>query len=61
VEGDAALLDLGLPDLSGQEALARPRGEQDRGPRRGAYGDMGKPFGVGELLARIRTVLRHRT
>lgn len=73
---DAVLLDLGLPDLDGQEALARLRGfsavpvivlsARDREADKIAALDGGaddyveKPFGIGELLARIRTALRHR-
>ncbi len=73
---DAVLLDLGLPDLDGQEVLARLRAfsvvpvivlsARDREADKIAALDGGaddyveKPFGVGELLARIRTALRHR-
>lgn len=73
---DAVLLDLGLPDLDGQELLARLRGfsavpvivlsARDREADKIAALDGGaddyveKPFAVGELLARIRTALRHR-
>lgn len=73
---DAVLLDLGLPDLDGQEVLARLRrfsevpvivlSARDREIDKIAALDGGaddyieKPFGVGELLARIRTALRHR-
>lgn len=73
---DAVLLDLGLPDLDGQEALARLRGfsevpvivlsARDREADKIAALDGGaddyveKPFAVGELLARIRAALRHR-
>ena len=73
---DAVLLDLGLPDLDGQQVLARLRGfstvpvivlsARDREADKIAALDGGaddyveKPFGVGELLARIRTALRHR-
>jgi two-component system KDP operon response regulator KdpE len=73
---DGVLLDLGPPDLDGQEALARLRGfsavpvivlsARDREMDKIAALDGGaddyveKPFGVGELLARIRTALRHR-
>ena len=72
---DAVLLDLGLPDLDGQEALARLRAfssvpvvvvsARDREAEKIAALDAGaddyveKPFGVGELLARIRAALRH--
>jgi len=70
------LLDLGLPDLDGQEVLARLRGfspvpvivlsARDREADKIAALDSGaddyveKPFAVGELMARIRTALRHR-
>ncbi len=73
---DAVLLDLGLPDLDGQEALARLRAfsgvpvlvisARDREAEKVAALDAGaddyleKPFGVAELLARIRAALRHR-
>ncbi len=73
---DAVLLDLGLPDLDGQDALARLRSfsevpvivlsARDREADKIAALDGGaddyleKPFGPGELLARIRTALRHR-
>lgn len=70
------LLDLGLPDLDGQDALRRLRAFSDvpvivlsardreaekiEALDRGADDYVEKPFGVGELLARIRTALRHR-
>jgi len=73
---DLVLLDLGLPDLDGQEVLTRLRGfspvpvivlsARDREADKIAALDGGaddyveKPFSVGELLARIRTALRHR-
>ena len=72
---DAVLLDLGLADMDGQEALARLRAfspvpvvvvsARDREAEKIAALDAGaddyveKPFSVGELLARIRTALRH--
>ena len=72
---DLVLLDLGLPDLDGQDALARLRafskvpvivlsardqeGEKIKALDNGADDYVEKPFGVGELLARIRTALRH--
>lgn len=72
---DAVLLDLGLPDMDGQAMLARLRAfsvvpvlvvsARDRETEKIAALDGGaddyveKPFGVGELLARIRAALRH--
>lgn len=73
---DLVLLDLGLPDLDGQDLLRRLRafndvpvivisardreGEKIVALDEGADDYMEKPFGVGELLARIRSALRHR-
>ncbi len=73
---DAVLLDLGLPDMDGQEVLQRLRAfsevpilvlsARDREPEKIAALDSGaddyleKPFGVGELLARVRACLRRR-
>jgi two-component system KDP operon response regulator KdpE len=73
---DAILLDLGLPDMDGHEVLAKLReftdvpiiilSARDRETEKIAALDAGaddyieKPFGLGELLARIRTALRHR-
>lgn len=72
---DAVLLDLGLPDMDGQQALIRLRAfsavpilvvsARDRELEKIAALDAGaddyveKPFSVGELLARIRAALRH--
>jgi two-component system KDP operon response regulator KdpE len=73
---DAILLDLGLPDMDGHEVLAKLReftevpiiilSARDRESEKiqaldaGADDYVEKPFGLGELLARIRTALRHR-
>ncbi len=68
------LLDLGLPDMDGQEALRRLRGfytapviilsARDRTSEKIAALDAGandfveKPFDIGELMARLRAALR---
>lgn len=73
---DAVVLDLGLPDLDGKEALQKARtfyegpililSARDRETEKIEALDLGaddyveKPFGVGELLARLRVALRHR-
>jgi two-component system KDP operon response regulator KdpE len=73
---DAVVLDLGLPDMDGKEALAKARAfydgpiiilsARDRETEKIDALDLGaddyveKPFGVGELLARLRVALRHR-
>ena len=73
---DLLILDLGLPDLDGQEIISAVRersevpimvlsvraGELDKVEAldRGANDYMVKPFGVAELMARVRAVLRQR-
>jgi two-component system KDP operon response regulator KdpE len=74
---DVVLLDLGLPDCEGFDVIRRLRafcaapilvlsargGEHDKVQALDAGADdyLTKPFGVGELLARIRVALRHRS
>lgn len=73
---DLVILDLGLPDMDGKDVVASLRGwsdipivilsARDRESEKIAALDLGaddyveKPFGIGELTARIRTALRHR-
>jgi two-component system KDP operon response regulator KdpE len=73
---DAVVLDLGLPDMDGKEVLEKARAfyagpivilsARDREIEKIDALDLGaddyveKPFGVGELLARLRVALRHR-
>jgi two-component system KDP operon response regulator KdpE len=73
---DVVVLDLGLPDMDGKEVIETIRqwsetpiivlSARDREQEKIAALDLGandyvhKPFGIGELLARIRTVLRQR-
>ncbi|KQT52411.1 MULTISPECIES: response regulator [unclassified Aureimonas] len=72
---DALVLDLGLPDIDGKEVIARLRrtssvpiivlSARDREAEKVRALDLGaddyveKPFGVGELMARLRAALRH--
>lgn len=73
---DVVVLDLGLPDGDGKDVIRRVRewsdvpiivlSARDREIEKiesldlGADDFVNKPFGVGELMARIRTSLRHR-
>ncbi|MFL5119524.1 MAG: response regulator [Microvirga sp.] len=73
---DVIVLDLGLPDIDGKDVIGRVRewsdvpivvlsarereAEKISALDRGADDFVNKPFGVGELLARMRTALRHR-
>ena len=74
VKPDVILMDLGLPDMDGVEVIERIRkwsqvpiivlsvrdreSEKVRALDAGADDFLTKPFGVGELLARIRVMLR---
>jgi len=73
---DIVLLDLGLPDGDGKDVIRRARewsdvpivvlSARDREAEKiealdlGADDYVNKPFNIGELLARMRTALRHR-
>lgn len=73
---DLVVLDLGLPDMDGKEVLEHLRrtsavpiiilSARDREAEKVAALDLGaddfvnKPFGMAELMARIRATLRHR-
>ena len=72
---DVVIVDLGLPDIDGLQVITRLRGwstvpiivlsargqEPDKVAALDAGADdyLSKPFGVGELLARMRVALRH--
>lgn len=72
---DVVLLDLGLPDMDGKDVISELRAwskvpivvlsARDREVEKIAALDLGaddyvnKPFGIGELMARLRTALRH--
>ncbi|HYL32455.1 MAG TPA: response regulator [Stellaceae bacterium] len=73
---DLVILDLGLPDMNGLDVIRALRAKSDvpvivlsvRGDEQGKVAalDLGaddyvtKPFGMDELIARIRTAMRHR-
>lgn len=73
---DVVVLDLGLPDMDGKDVITRVRewsdvpiivlsarereAEKIAALDRGADDFVNKPFGVGELMARLRAAVRHR-
>jgi two-component system KDP operon response regulator KdpE len=73
---DVVVLDLGLPDIDGKDVIGRVRewsdvpivvlsarereAEKIFALDKGADDFINKPFGVGELMARMRAALRHR-
>lgn len=73
---EIVVLDLGLPDMDGKEVIRRARAfsdvpivvlsARDREAEKiealdlGADDFVNKPFGVGELMARLRAAVRHR-
>jgi two-component system, OmpR family, KDP operon response regulator KdpE len=73
---DITVLDLGLPDMDGKQVLAKAReftsapilvlSARDSEAEKIAALDLGaddyveKPFAIGEVLARLRSALRHR-
>ena len=74
---DLIILDLGLPDMDGQEAISQLRGnsvtpiivlsvrsqefDKVEALDRGANDYIVKPFGIAELMARVRVVLRTKS